>query len=204
MYVVVKKKVQIQQYDDYTIEDYFREKGAQIGVHNRIMIRNFGEAPYLIRIGNHCTITSGVELITHDGGGWVFTEVDRTIQKFGTISILDNCFIGLRTIVLPNVTIGPNSIVGAGSVVTKDIPANTVVAGNPARVISTLDDYIAKIRKTWEMQKPSGYMSELKSTIEATPITIHQLKQRDYEILKAHLMDYFNNEEAPKKLPDSG
>ncbi len=66
--------------------------------------------------------------------------------KIGRIDIKENCFIGDSVIVLPNVTIGPNSIVGAGSVVTKNVPPNTIVAGNPARAITSVDDYIKKIK----------------------------------------------------------
>ena len=60
---------------------------------------------------------------------------------FGKIVVHDNCQIGLAAVILPNVTIGPNSIVGACSVVTKDVPPGTVVAGNPARVICTIEEY---------------------------------------------------------------
>lgn len=50
-----------------------------------------------------------------------------------------NVFIGARSIVMKGVTIGDGAVVGAGSVVTKDVPANTIVAGNPARVIKTIN-----------------------------------------------------------------
>ena len=66
-------------------------------------------------------------------------------------------FIGAGSIVLPNVQIGDNSIVGAGSIVTKDISPNVVCGGNPAKVISTLDDFIKKNR---EQMKESPLYSE--------------------------------------------
>lgn len=53
------------------------------------------------------------------------------------VHIGKNCFIGDRTIVLPGVTIGDEVVIGAGSVVTKDIPSNSVAVGNPARVIKS-------------------------------------------------------------------
>ena len=65
-------------------------------------------------------------------------------EKIGKISIGDNTFIGADTIVMPNVKIGKNCIIGTRSVVTKDVPDNTVYAGNPAKFICTLDDYIQK------------------------------------------------------------
>ena len=57
---------------------------------------------------------------------------DEYKDKVGKVKIGDNCFIGFRTIVLPNVTIGNNCIVGAGSIVSKDLPDNGVYAGVPA------------------------------------------------------------------------
>lgn len=123
--------------------------GVKIG--NKTIIRtginSFGSEPYLIRIGNHCEITSGVRFITHDGATWIFREKsnwNNQLNRFGRIIINDNCFIGINTIILPNVSIGPNSIVGAGSVVTKDIPANSVAAGNPSKIICDIDIYLQK------------------------------------------------------------
>ena len=60
--------------------------------------------------------------------------------------MLDNCVVGMRAILLPGVTIGPDSIVGAGSVVTRDVPPRTVAAGVPARVLCTLDEYAERYR----------------------------------------------------------
>jgi acetyltransferase-like isoleucine patch superfamily enzyme len=110
-------------------------------------LKAFGSEPYLIRIGNHCEITSGVRLITHDGATWVLRERSDwrpEINRFGIIDIRDNCFIGINAIILPDITIGPNAIVAAGSVVTKDVPPDTIVAGNPACVIGSVETYHEK------------------------------------------------------------
>ena len=64
--------------------------------------------------------------------------------KIGCVTIGDNVFIGAGTVVLPNVVIGSNVIVGANSTVTHNIPDNTVIAGNPAKIIDSLDSYITK------------------------------------------------------------
>lgn len=60
----------------------------------------------------------------------------------GKVIIGSNCFIGARTLILPNVIIGDNVIVGAGSVVTKNIPSNSVAVGNPCKVIKTYNEYM--------------------------------------------------------------
>lgn len=65
-------------------------------------------------------------------------------NRYDKIRILDNCFIGINVIIMPGVTIGPNSIVGAGSVVTKAVPHESVVVGNPAKILCTLTQYIEK------------------------------------------------------------
>ena len=78
-------KIEIRRYNEYTIGEYFRKKGYFIGKNNRIYIKDFGSEPYLIKIGNHCTITAGVALITHDGGSWIFREEISDLNVFGKI-----------------------------------------------------------------------------------------------------------------------
>lgn len=97
---------------------------------------------FLISIGDNCTICPGVRLIAHDAS----TKKFLGYTKLGKIIIKENCFIGDSTLILPGVTVGPNSIIGAGSVVTKDVPPNTVSVGNPVRNICSVDEYIAKMQ----------------------------------------------------------
>jgi acetyltransferase-like isoleucine patch superfamily enzyme len=128
--------------------EYLRFLGARIGHGCSIYTtpHNFGTEPWLIEIGNNVTLGQGVLLITHDGTSRLFRDCLPGMSPFGnrfsTIVIRDNCFIGDHAILLPGVEIGPDSAVGAGSVVTKTVPPRTIVAGNPARPIKTLDEYI--------------------------------------------------------------
>lgn len=129
-----------------------RRKGMQIGCGCDILSSrfSFGSEPWLIQIGNDVTIASDVKLITHDGSSRLFRnkfpEMSRFGNRFAPIIVEDNVFIGMNALILPGVRIGTNSIVGAGSVVTKDVEANTVVAGNPARKICSMEEYIERFR----------------------------------------------------------
>lgn len=95
---------------------------------------------WLITIGNDVTFGPRVQLYAHDAS--MHSALGYT--KIAPIVIGDRVFIGAGSIILPGVHIGNDCIVGAGSVVTKDIPAGTVCAGNPARVIATTPDYLAR------------------------------------------------------------
>jgi acetyltransferase-like isoleucine patch superfamily enzyme len=124
-----------------------RRLGVRIGKNCQLYYCNLSTEPYLISIGDNCKITYGVTFMTHDGAKWVL-EQNRDFDgtKFGPITIRDNSFVGVNSIIMPDVEIGPNSVVGAGSIVTRDVPPNTVYAGNPARFICTYDEYLEKCR----------------------------------------------------------
>ncbi len=119
---------------------------------------NLGSEPYLITLGNNVRVAGDVRFVTHDGGTWTFRRelANETVVKYGKITVGDDCFIGLRSIILPGVTIGKKCVIGAGSVVTHDVPDGMVVAGVPARVICTLDEYIQKCRDSM----PEGFDEE--------------------------------------------
>lgn len=108
---------------------------------------SFGSEPYLIHINDEVTISFGVSFVTHDGGTWVFRDLDRLVKKFGNILIKERAFIGAKSIILPNVTIGNRSVIGAGSVVTKNVPDDEVWAGVPARFLMTREEYYLKLKQ---------------------------------------------------------
>jgi len=125
---------------------YARSIGVEVGDNCRfVSTSTFGSEPWLIKIGNHVNL-SQVTFITHDGATWCFRDIPKYeyVIKYGKIEIKDNCFIGHGAIIMPGVTIGPNAAVGAGSIVTKDVRANTIVAGNPARYICNMEEYAEK------------------------------------------------------------
>lgn len=107
---------------------------------------NFGSEPYLISIGNNVRITEGVKFITHDGGTWVLNNLNsKKLDVFGRIIIGNNVHIGAYSIIMPGVTVGDNVVIGCGSVVTKSVPSNSIVAGVPAKIIEDLDTYNVKV-----------------------------------------------------------
>ena len=127
---------------------YFRSMGVRIGENcDFVTPPDFSSEPYLITIGDNTTISFDVAFVTHDAA----TRVIRNLPSgnpetviYGPIEVGSNCFIGCRTTILANVKIGDNSIIGASSLVNKNIPANVVAAGNPCKVICTLDEYREK------------------------------------------------------------
>jgi len=123
-----------------------KRKGLRIGKNvmidpRSVIDQNF---PYLISIGDNSVICARVRLLAHDNAIYYNTD---GYGRLGRIDIKENCIISLGSIIMPGVTIGPNVIVGAGSVVNKDIPPNTCVAGVPARFYATFDDVISKYRE---------------------------------------------------------
>lgn len=123
---------------------YARSIGVNIGSGCRVYDLNegtFGSEPYLVSIGDHVTVTAGVMFLTHDGGVDVLRRSYPGIDVFAPIRIGSQVFLGVNTILLPGVVVGDDSIIGAGSVVTRDVPPNCVAAGNPARIIKTTAEY---------------------------------------------------------------
>jgi acetyltransferase-like isoleucine patch superfamily enzyme len=137
--------------------DALRRSGIRIGSGCNIYGTNFDKnVPHLIEIGNDCTIAGEVTILAHD----VSPSIWLGKTKLAPTRILDRCFIGQRALILAGVTIGPDAVVGAGAVVSKDVPARSVAAGNPARVICTLDEFLerqrADTRSTWVEQTMPG------------------------------------------------
>lgn len=130
-------------------EDYFsisvRKKiGVNIGNNCFVPDKNcWSSEPYLISVGDHCQITSGVRIFTHGGGNTVRCQIPD-FDVFGKVKIGNWCYIGNNSLIMPGVTIGDHVLVASGSVVTKSVPSGVVVAGNPARIICTIEEYLSR------------------------------------------------------------
>lgn len=142
---------------DYIYMVYLKLKGVKPALRNAERYRRKG-----IKIGKGTYIYNNVHLDLSQGTsieigknscltGCSVLSHDAAIKRFGAYESLtaktkigDNVFIGWQAIILKGVTIGDNVIVGAGSVVTKGIPSDSVVAGNPAKIITTTEVWLKK------------------------------------------------------------
>ena len=167
----VIQAVRVRLLDPAGLADYFRQQGASIGEGTRLLTRSLGGEPFLVEIGKDTLVAAEVLFLTHDGGVWVTEEMQPQVNRFGRIRIGSRCFIGVRAILLPGIEIGDHCVVGAGAVVTRDVPSGSVVAGIPARVVSTIEDYNAKVIRE-SVQLPEEF---------------YPLNLVDREDLRAHL-----------------
>lgn len=101
--------------------------------------------PSLIEIGDHVDINANFTIMTHDFGTFVFRNLyGDFIPSSGKVKIGNNIYFGRNVTILKGVEIGDNCIIGLGSVVTKSISPNSVVAGCPAKVICDIETYYKK------------------------------------------------------------
>lgn len=131
---------------------HLKRKGVKIGegtkIHDPRTTRIDVTRPYLVEIGNDVNIAAGVTILTH-GFDWIVLrrKYKQRLGSAGRVKLKNNIFIGMNATILMGVTVGNNVIIGANSLVSKDVPDNVVVAGNPARVIMTIDEYYEKKQK---------------------------------------------------------
>lgn len=130
----LKRKIRGGGYSHEELRSYGIEMGDNCHVLTGKIDVHHG---FLISMGDNVTI-SDARLLTHDGSTKKFLGYSRV----GRIKIGSNVFIGAGAIILPGIEIGDNVIVGAGAVVTKDIPNDSLVVGNPAKVIKTVTGYL--------------------------------------------------------------
>lgn len=129
---------------------------------------SFGSEPYLTTLEDYVRISSNVTFVNHDGGTWAFRDMPeyKGVFKYGRIHIGERSFIGCNTTILPGVTIGKRCVIGAGSVVTKDVPDGCVAAGVPARVIMTTEEYAQKCKQKMKPYDRDAYSRDKKGYLQ--------------------------------------
>lgn len=134
--IIRKSLFFLSQIVRYIYYQYLRLNGVKIGKNTFISLgakidTQFGE----VVIGDNVHITSGCKILAHDGA---IKQLYPNVSPRGKVVIMDNVFIGVNSVVLMNVTIGKNTVVGAGSVVNRDLKSNVLAVGNPIKVIRDL------------------------------------------------------------------
>lgn len=125
-------------------------KGLGVNIHGAVRFYGvnrgmFGSEPWMITLGDNVYITADCRFVTHDGGTLILRREHPDLEWSAPIRIGNDVYLGVNTTVMPGVTIGDRVIVAACSVVTKDVPSNSVVAGVPARRLFSLDEYEEKM-----------------------------------------------------------
>ncbi len=132
-----------------TYLNWLRRKGLRIGGGTTVLstkhISIDMTRPELVEIGDNVFLHKGTVIMTHDWASWVFVnKYSEFIPSHGRVKIGNNVWLGEDVTILKNVEIGDNVIIGAGSIVTKSIPSDSIAVGRPAKVISTLENYFVK------------------------------------------------------------
>jgi maltose O-acetyltransferase len=116
---------------------------------------------WLIEIGDNVTMAPRVHILCHDAS----TKTFLNYTKIGRVTIGNNVFIGAESVILPGVTIGNNVVIGANSTVTHNIPDNSVAIGSPARIHSSLDEYLEKEKAKMEISHVYGEEYTLRKNV---------------------------------------
>jgi maltose O-acetyltransferase len=132
------------------------KQGLTVG-RNFVMLEDVAIDPshtWHIAIGDDVTLAPGVKIFAHDAS----TKRHLGLTRIGKVAIGDRVFVGASTVILPGVTIGSDVIIGIGSIVISDIPSGVVAAGNPAKALFPLTEFLE--RRSAEMASMPNFGRE--------------------------------------------
>jgi acetyltransferase-like isoleucine patch superfamily enzyme len=171
----LKKRIGFEYYrfSEKNYEKFLRKRGIKLGKNifwGDVRTINIDTTrPSLVEIGNNVRIDTGMTILTHDYPTWVFRYVyNDFINSSGKVIIGNNVYFGQYCSVLKGVSVGDNCIIGMGSIITKDIPQNSVAVGRPARVICSLEDYYKK-RKEKCIEEAFEYARSIQDRFKRRP-----------------------------------
>lgn len=124
--------------------------GERVGIQGEVII-DFSHAG-LIEIGDDVIMAPRVHILAHDAS----TKLFLGFTRLGKVKIGSRVFLGADAVILPGVTIGDDVVIGAGSIVSRDVPSGSVAAGNPAKVICTLQSFLDRRKKEMEIYPRFG------------------------------------------------
>ncbi|WP_425659656.1 acyltransferase [Tenacibaculum ascidiaceicola] len=117
--------------------------------------------PSLITIGENFVSAPGSRIISHDSS----LVLSRGILRYGKVIIGNNVFLGANSVILAGSKIGDNCIIGAGAVVKGEFESNSVIVGNPAKKIMTIDELFIKTKKTNDyIEIPIEFLKKMKKS----------------------------------------
>lgn len=152
---------------------FLRHKGVEIGEGTMMRPKSTSidlTRPSLISIGKDCYMNENFTLLTHDWVTRVFIRCGKSfLPSSGRVVIGNNVSFGQNVMVLKGVTIGDNSFIGAGSIVTKDIPGGSIAVGAPCKVIMSLDEYYKK-RENLYKAEALEYARSIKERFGRMPV----------------------------------
>lgn len=193
--------------------DYLVSKGISIGKgtfffdpqHTLIDVQR----PWMISIGEYCKITSGVTILTHDYSRSVLRRrFSDILCECKETFIGNNVFLGINSIILMGTHIGNNCIVGAGSVVSGSFPDDVVIAGNPAKIICTIEDFYKK-RKVCQIEEAKLWVKKFYAKYNRIPKQSEMsaffvlFAKRDLEELKKENIWYSWNGDSSDEILES-
>lgn len=187
---------------------YYRNKGITIGAN--CVFRFPGSTkidtmrPSLVEIGDNVDMNKNFTIMAHDFSHRVLLQLyGEFLSSSGPVTIGSNIYFGTDVTVLKGVTIGDNCIIGAGSIVSKSIPPNSVAAGVPCRVICSIDEYYAKRQKQW-VDEAIIYANRIRQKENREPIIDdfrpefglyidkHNIEYYDLDLVKIRLKDKYD------------
>jgi len=174
---------------------YLRKRGVTIG--KNVLFRDPRTTGIdlsracLIHIGDNIDINTHFTIMTHDFGNFVFRNLfSDYINSSGAVTLGNNIYIGTHVIILKGVSIGDNCIIGAGSVVTKDIPANSVAVGVPCRVVSSIEAYYKK-RKQKGLDEAREYIKLFRKKYGRNPSLNIEMREEWMYFIDGSNMDEY-------------